>query len=337
MFRGRRRRLLLVAPAVLTVPLLFAGLPGLAFAAAPTPSHLLPKHPAGSPAALTSASAATGGDAAGELADRAHQYAAARSLPASSVSAEALVQAQQQATALPSLGGSWTEQTTQPYNAEPDRFTDPVWSNKGAGFGVVGGRVTALAKQKGELYAGTAGGGVWASADKGKNWATLSGDQPSLSTGAVMAASDGAVWIGTGEANTNADSYLGAGVYRLGTDGQGKPVGKPALVGGNALISHQIYRIMQDDNQIYAATNQGLYRTWITGGGTWARVLTPTLPSPDPAVNAYINHITDVAVRPGTDGKQLRYSRVDVWARELATSLTFVPEGRFGGENLPII
>lgn len=305
MFRGRRR-LLLVAPAVLTVPLLFAGSPGLAFAAVPAPTHLLPKHQTGSPAALMSGlAAAGGGEAAGELADRAHQYAEARSLPAAAVSAEALVQAQQQAAALPVLGGSWTEQTTAPYDAEPARFTDPIWSNKGAGFGVVGGRVTALAKQKGELYAGTAGGGVWASADTGRNWAPLSDDQPSLSTGAVMAASDGAVWIGTGEANTNADAYLGAGVYRLNADGQGKPVGKPVLVGGNALVSHQIYRIVQNDNQIYAATSQGLYRTWITGGGTWARVLTPTPPSPDPAVNSYINHITDVAVRPGTSGNEI--------------------------------
>ena len=300
MFRGRRRRLLLVAPALLTVPLLFAASPGPAAAAVPAPSHLLPRHPTG--AALTS----EGGDGdEGDLADEAEQYAEERSLPADSVSAEALVAARNQAAALPAVGGSWTEQTTQPYNAQPPGFTDPVWSNAGAGFGVVGGRVTALAMQKAELYAGTAGGGTWASADKGSTWTPLTDDQPSLSTGAVLAAGDGGVWIGTGEANTNADSYLGTGVYRLRTDAQGAPVGKPALVGGTALVNHQVYRLMQDGSEIYAATNQGLYRTQLGGGGTWARVLQPTPPSSDPGANAYLNHITDVAVRPGTSGNQL--------------------------------
>lgn len=127
-----------------------------------------------------------------------------------------------------------------PYQAEPAGFTDPVWSNAGAGFDIVGGRATALAQDGKELYAATAGSGVWVSHDKGGAWTPLSDDQPSLSTGALTVTPDHAVWIGTGEANTNADSYLGAGVYRLATNGAGHPKGSPAVVGGSALLDHQV-------------------------------------------------------------------------------------------------
>ncbi len=242
------------------------------------------------------------GDDAGAIEDRAAEYAAERSAPGNHVSAGALLAARAQAAALPVRAGQWTEATNSSYQAEPAGFTDPIWSNAGAGFDIVGGRTTALARDGHELYAATAGGGVWASNNGGSKWTPLSDDQPSLSTGALAVnPADHTVWIGTGEANTNQDSYLGTGVYRLQTNGSGKAQGAPVQVGGSALVDHQVYRLLVDGPSVFAATSQGLYKTSADGVGTWTKVLAPTKLATSP----YVNHITDVAVQPGTGGQSL--------------------------------
>ena len=97
----------------------------------------------------------------GDLADQFAQYDAERTAPAGVVSGPALVSAQQQAAALPQVGSRWQEFTNEPYNAQPANYTDPFWSNVGAGFSLVGGRTTALAAAPdGTWFAGTADGGV---------------------------------------------------------------------------------------------------------------------------------------------------------------------------------
>ncbi|MEO6999042.1 MAG: hypothetical protein ABI112_13250 [Terracoccus sp.] len=241
------------------------------------------------------------GDDEGAIADRAGQYASMRSAPGTSVSAAALVAARAQAAAMRTSGGRWAERTTGPDNNEPAGFTDPFWSNAGAGFGISGGRVTALAVDGTETYAATAGGGVWGTHGNGGKWTPLSDDQPSLSTGALAVNhADHSVWIGTGEANTNADSYLGTGVYRLATNGHGGPKGQLVQVGGSALVDHQVYRLLVDGPVVFAATSQGLYRTSADGSGVWTRVLAPTAEQ-----TPYVNHISDVAVKPGTNGRSL--------------------------------
>jgi hypothetical protein len=157
-----------------------------------------------------------GGTAASEAA-----FTLERTLPAASVSGSALYSAVQQANALPTTGGSWSEVTTQPYNAETSPYTDPFWSNIGAGFGLVGGRTTALvAGPDGTWYAGTADGGVWTSTDNGANWSPRFDSMPSLSIGALaINPVDGSVWVGRGVANSSQYSYAGSGVYRSILDG----------------------------------------------------------------------------------------------------------------------
>ncbi|GAB2909898.1 exo-alpha-sialidase [Rhodococcus aerolatus] len=270
-------------------------------ALAAKPGHGPGPRPPGHATAYDGGPARAGGDDAGEIADRAEEYSQARTAPAGSVSAAALVSARAQAAALPLRAGTWQEQTTAPYQAEPAGYTDPTWSNAGAGFDVVGGRTTGLARDGHELYAGTAGGGVWASNDGGGKWAPLTDFAATLSTGALaVSPSDHSVWIGTGEANTNQDSYLGTGVYKLATNGAGKAQGAPVLVGGSALVDHQVYRLLFDGPTVLAATSQGLYRTAADGSGQWTRVLAPTA-----VQTPYVNHITDVAVKPGTGGQYL--------------------------------
>ncbi|HEV7148340.1 MAG TPA: hypothetical protein VGN48_15220 [Pedococcus sp.] len=244
---------------------------------------------------------ARAGDDGQAVIDRAQQYSQQRTAPGTSVSAGALTAARAQAAAMKLRPGSWVERTTAPFQAEPAGYTDPFWSNAGAGFGITGGRVTALATDRKVMYAATAGGGVWVSNNQGTQWTPLSDSQPSLSTGALAVnPADSSVWIGTGEANTNQDSYLGVGVYRQQTNGHGGPKGAPTLVGGSALLDHQVYRLLVDGPSVFAATSQGLYRTSADGRGSWTRVLAPTA-----VQSAYVNHITDVAVKPGTHGQSL--------------------------------
>src|SRR5690349_18835309 len=122
-----------------------------------------------------------------EVADRAAEFANQRIAPGTSVPAEALSTARADADRLPLAGGLWREVTNQPYNANPAGFEDPVESNVGTGWGLVGGRITALAND-GTLvmYAGAADGGVWRTFDQGRHWFPALGGLGSESIGAVM-------------------------------------------------------------------------------------------------------------------------------------------------------
>ncbi len=235
-----------------------------------------------------------------EVADQAEQYANERSAPADSVSAAALLAARQQASALPASSATLHEVTSNALNAEPAGYDDPVESNAGAGFGLVSGRATALAVDGKTYYLGTADGGVWKSTDAGKTWASIWDDQASLSIGALLVGSDHSLWVGTGEANTSSDSYRGIGVFRS-TDGGASF----SRVGGNELVDHTTFRLLDDGfGHVYAATNAGLYRhSAATASGQWSLLLKP---DPNPTDSPYdTSFITDVAVKPGTNGKSV--------------------------------
>ena len=139
-----RLRFRLALPALVTAPVLVLSLTGSAVAS-PHGSHQVPRHKGGHATAYDGGPS-RGGDDAGSLADRAAQYTAERTAPGNHVSAAALLAARQQAAALPVRAGRWMEQTDSSYNAEPAGFNDPIWSNAGAGFGIVGGRTTAFAR-----------------------------------------------------------------------------------------------------------------------------------------------------------------------------------------------
>ena len=197
-------------------------------------------------------------DAKGEFEalEASEQYAEARTAPSDVVDAGAFMGAFAQAQALPVVGGSWTEVTDQPYENDDPDYRDPVWSNSGAGWGLVSGRSTAIAVDGDAIYAGMADGGVWKSTDDGANWTPLLDDAPTLSIGAVSVnPADHSIWVGTGEANTSSDSYAGIGVLRS-TDGGATW----SLVGGSELENHLIGRLVFDgQGNVFAATSQGLY------------------------------------------------------------------------------
>ena len=239
----------------------------------------------------------------GNLGGQFAQYDFERTAPAAAVSGQALVSAQRQAAALPLTGGAWQEFTTAPYNAQPSNYTDPFWGNEGAGFSLVGGRVTALASTAHDhWFAGTADGGVWRSIDQGQHWTPVFDSMPTLSIGALAVdPADGSVWVGTGEANLSQDSYAGTGVYRSTDDGASwQRVGDTTV--GNPLTSHTVFRLAFDAaGDAYAATDNGLFRL-AAGSGQWTEVLDPAGTVDNPPLDQVV---TDVAVVPGSSGQDV--------------------------------
>ncbi len=239
-----------------------------------------------------------------DLADQQDQWDFERTAPAAAVSGQALVDASQQAAGLSTVGGSWQDVTTQPYNAQPSNYTDPVWSNVGAGWALVGGRTTALAQTPdGAWFAGTADGGVWRSTDQGKTWTPEFDSMPSLSIGALAVnPTDGSLWVGTGEANQSQDSYAGTGVYRSTDGGRTFQRVGNAADGSNPLVSHTVFQIAFDPTGVaYAATDNGLFR-FSPSSGQWTEVLDPAGANDFPP---YDNQTTTVAVVPGSRGRDV--------------------------------
>ncbi|MDQ6885285.1 MAG: glycosyl hydrolase [Candidatus Dormibacteraeota bacterium] len=249
-----------------------------------------------SPTPTTTTKSADGAD---DAMNQANQYAAERTAPGASVPAEAYLAAQALAAKLRGVGASWTELTHQPADIEPAGYNDPFWSNVGAGFlNNVGGRITSLAVDGSTIYAGAADGGVWKSTNGGANWTPIFDQMPTLSIGALAVnPADHSLWVGTGEANTNSDSYAGQGVFRSADGGASF-----AQVGGAELSTKTTFRLLFDgQGKVYAATSGGLYRRAAADtASSWTEVLKP---EPNPGHSPYkTSFVTDVAIRPGTNG-----------------------------------
>lgn len=238
----------------------------------------------------------------------------ARLAPWASVAAGQLSTSLGDFRTLTSNGSSWSEVTNLPYDSDDPNYRDPNFSNSSGGSGYVAGRMTGLAAGGGYLFAGGANGGVFRRAlnnasdpsDDGP-WQAISDGILSLSTG-DLEFHNGALWYATGEANTGATSYVGAGMYvnaratdpNLGTaqftDGD--------RVGGTELESRGINKVRFDDvhNWAYAATTRGLWRYPLTSAGvpksghTWANVFMPNPSADSDITRPYKNMVNDVAV-----------------------------------------
>jgi hypothetical protein len=225
-------------------------------------------------------------------------YGLERTAPALTVSGNALAAAERQAAALPVIGGNWTQLSTGSDNAQPSTYTDPIWSNIGAGFRNVSGRATALAADGSTIYAGFADGGVWKTTDAGAHWTPIFDEGPTLSIGSLAVnPADHSLWVGTGEANSNADSYGGQGVFRSTNGGASW-----SQVGGSELSGFTSYRLVFDGHgTVYDASNNGLWRRSASEiHSAWTLVLKP---DPNPTNNPYqTSFITDVVIVPGSGG-----------------------------------
>ncbi|HET9781507.1 MAG TPA: hypothetical protein VFR33_06985 [Candidatus Dormibacteraeota bacterium] len=235
----------------------------------------------------------------GNLLGQQAQYSFERTAPAAAVTGDALGNAVQQAGNLSTSAGTWQEVTTQAYNAEPAGYSDPNWSNTGAGFSIVGGRATSLAQTSTAWYLGAAAGGVWKSTDQGSTWTPLFDGMPTLSIGSLAVNPvDGSLWVGTGEANVSQDSYAGTGVYKT-TDGGATFTRVGDVSGSNPLVAHTSFRLAFDSSgNLYDATDNGLWRL-AAGTNTWVEVLGTSANPP------YDWQVTDVAIVPGSGGAQV--------------------------------
>ncbi|HXZ78431.1 MAG TPA: hypothetical protein VEG30_00770 [Terriglobales bacterium] len=119
-------------------------------------------------------------------------------------------------------GGQW-----KPLGPAPLHSVPPGAANPEQDYGFVVGRATAVAVDQTDptgntLYLGGAYGGLWkstsaASPDVSKvAWQQLLDNQPTLAVGsvAVQPGNGNVILVGTGEANSSADSYYGLGILR---------------------------------------------------------------------------------------------------------------------------
>lgn len=172
------------------------------------------------------------------------------------------------------------------------------------GFQNLSGRVTTIAttaQQPSAVWIGTADGGVWRSTNKGKSWTPVFDRQSTLAIGsiAVDPTNPKRVYVGTGEANTNADAYYGNGMYV--TDDSGRTWRHVYLPGVLTVFHVEAvppsagYR----NGRVFAATSHGL---WLSTdhGRHYTNVALPTNAAHNGVYNAtpFGNFVTDVRVRP---------------------------------------
>jgi hypothetical protein len=267
------------------------------------PGEGLPYQPRERAEMIAGENPAEAGREAFEAATIAEQFAQARYAPGI-VAPGAYGSAYSQLVGMPATGGTWREVTKLKYNSDDPRYRDYA-SNSSGGAGNVTGRMTGLAADDGGyVYAAGADGGVWRSSTGGGNWTPIADQLPSLSTGDLVLAGDGALWYATGEANTGGTSYVGAGVYRLASPrtGQFAPADR---VGGTELESTVIKKVRFFDGRVWAATNRGLYsHAADTTTGAWRLEFAPNpsfLPggaNAGAADAAYKNIVNDVAGDP---------------------------------------
>ncbi|MFF4801316.1 glycosyl hydrolase [Streptomyces sp. NPDC001351] len=249
-----------------------------------------------------------GGNEADEIAEGADQYAEARTSPGI-VAPGAYGAAWTSLTNLPGTGGSWRNITDLPYNSDDSRYRD-IDSNSSGGSGNVTGRMAALAADDdGYVYAGSAGGGVWRSKRGGGNWKPISDKLPSQSTGALALDGGGRLWLGTGEATTNADALIGSGVYVLSHPHHGTFSAR-SRVGGDELESSTVHELRFGGGKVWAATSKGVWsHSTKTLKGAWKLEYAPNpdyLPggskASDPSA-AYKNIANDIAIDPKDPSK----------------------------------
>ncbi|MGH8246469.1 MAG: WD40/YVTN/BNR-like repeat-containing protein, partial [Gammaproteobacteria bacterium] len=149
---------------------------------------------------------------------------------------------------------------------------------KSLGPGNVGGRTRALLVHPSNpdvIYAGAAAGGVWKTADGGKNWRPLGDLLPNLAVNALAMdpANPDVIYAGTGEGYFNADAVRGAGIFQSFDGGNTWR----RLDGTGTRDFYYVNDIVVSPtrgNRIYAATQTGVMRS-LDGGSTWTRVLDP--------------------------------------------------------------
>jgi len=208
-----------------------------------------------------------------------------------------LLEARLAADALPVskvFGGGWKELGPKPFISDHPEYT----STNANGWGVVGGRITALAIDPTDaeiVVAGAAGGGVWRTTDGGDNWTPIGDDLPSTPVGAVAIDPEdpSTIFVGTGESNTGGDNIYGTGVYRTRNEGA-----TWERVTQNIAPDSTVAFIEIAGGRIFVASSKGLWRS-TDGGDSYHDVLLPTNEDETAPDEHYLSNIvSDVKAKP---------------------------------------
>jgi photosystem II stability/assembly factor-like uncharacterized protein len=148
----------------------------------------------------------------------------------------------------------------------------------------VGGRVVDLVvdnQAPNTLYVATSGGGIWKSSDAGMTYSSVWPTARTQTMGSIAQASDGTLYVGTGEANPSGGglTYFGDGMYKSSDGGQSwthiglddsAAIGRVAVDPTNPSVAYAAA-----SGSISRTVGQrGLYKT-TDGGTTWTQVLAP--------------------------------------------------------------
>ncbi|KAB2878693.1 T9SS type A sorting domain-containing protein [bacterium] len=145
----------------------------------------------------------------------------------------------------------------------------------------VGGRTRGLIVDPADVtnstwWAGSVGGGIWKTTNKGTSWVNKTPDIPNLATTVLtMAASNSdIIYAGTGEGFFNGDAIDGDGILKSTDHGETWT----QLVSTAGVANFQnINRIIvspSDPNIVLASTNNGIYKS-TNGGTSWTTVYGP--------------------------------------------------------------
>ena len=150
-------------------------------------------------------------------------------------------------------------------NVQKKHKNNAAWQSLGPGN--ISGRILAVhvdIRNSQKIYAGTAGGGLWMSANGGASWDRCKGYTGSVAVTAITQHENGRLFIGTGEAfgleypelgtNIEESSIPGDGVYTT-MDG----ITFEHIQGTETWLLVNDLEFNPADKKIYAATEQGLF------------------------------------------------------------------------------
>jgi photosystem II stability/assembly factor-like uncharacterized protein len=159
-------------------------------------------------------------------------------------------------------------------------FKNLKWKNIGPTF--CGGRVVDIEgyeKYSGKFWVAAATGGLWLTRDQGLTWQTAFENEATASIGdiAVVQNNENLIWVGSGESNSQEQSYSGCGVYKSSDSGR---TWKHMGLGETRHIARVLIDPLQPETVYVAAIGplnqahreRGIYKT-IDNGKTWSKIL----------------------------------------------------------------